>query len=239
MTKQVDLQTPVYALVGQMSKGHLVKHFQVEDISRATIYRIIKRFEDGLPCESKARKGHPSKLNKQQQQKLKDCTVNTVGLSQRKLASKFNVSRSCIRRNLKKLGLKYYKGQRAPKYNQQQPEHMSNKCRKLQRSLAKQGKFIVIDDEKYFTFSDDNMPGNARFYSCNKQTSPPDVRFKCKGKFAPKVLVWLGLSSKDVSAPYIEKTKGPAINADVYRQKCLQRLLKFINKHNLQDEYIF
>ena len=116
---------------------------------------------------------------------------------------------------------------------------MPNKCQKLRRSLAKQGKFIVIDDEKYFTFSDDNMPRNVGFYSCNKQTSPPDVRFKCKGKFAPRVLVWLALSTKGVSVPYIRKTKDPAINADVYRQKCLPRLLEFINKHHLLDEYIF
>ena len=239
MTKQADLRRLVYALVGQMSKAHLVKHFQVENIPRSTTYRIIKRFEDGLPHENKARKGRSSKLNKQQQQKLKDCTENTVGVGSRKLASKFNVSRSWIRRNLKKLGLKYYKRQRAPKYNQQQLEHMPNKCRKLRRSSAKQGKFIVIDDEKYFTFSGGNMPGNAGFYSCNKQTSPPDVRFKCKRKFAPKVLVWLTLSSIGVSVPYIGKTKDPAINANVYYQKCLPRLLEFINKHHLQNEFNF
>ena len=64
------------------------------------------------------------------------------------------------------------------------------------------------------------MSGNAGFYSCNKQTSPPDVRFKCKVKFAPKVLVWLALPSKGVSAPHIGKTKGPTINADVYHQNC-------------------
>ena len=54
-----------------MSKAHLVKHFQVENIPCATIYWIMKCFEDGLPCENKRRKGCPNKLNKQQQQKLK------------------------------------------------------------------------------------------------------------------------------------------------------------------------
>ena len=97
---------------------------------------------------------------------------------------------------------------------------MPCKCQKLLRSLTKEEKLLVIDDKKYFTFSDNNMPGNAGFYSCNKQTSPPDVRFKLKEKFAPKVFVWLALSSKGVSAPYIGKTKDPAINADVYGQNC-------------------
>ncbi|CAM4802725.1 unnamed protein product [Rotaria magnacalcarata] len=150
MTKQVDLRRCVYALLGQMSKVHLVKHLQVENIPRATIYRIIKRSEDGLPCEDMARKGRSSKLNKQRQQKLEDCTENTVGVTQRKIASKFNVSRSCIRRNLNKVGLKYYKRQRAPKYTQQQLELMPAKCQKRRRSLAKQNKFIVIDDENNY-----------------------------------------------------------------------------------------
>ena len=47
------------------------------------------------------------------------------------------------------------------------------------------------------------------------QTKQSDVRFKCKEKFAPRVHVWLALSRKGVSAPYIRKTKGPAFNADV------------------------
>ena len=65
MTKQIILRRRVYALVGQMNKAYLVKHFQVKNISRATIYPTIKRFEDGLPCENKTRKGRPNKLNKQ------------------------------------------------------------------------------------------------------------------------------------------------------------------------------
>ena len=56
------------------------------------------------------------------------------------------------------------------------------------------------------------MPEYAGFYSCNKQTSSPDIRFKCKEKFATKTLVWLALSSKGILAPYIGKTKGPEIN---------------------------
>ena len=102
------------------------------------------------------------------------------------------------------------------KHIQQQLELMPNKCRKLKRSLAKEEKFVVIDDEKYVTFLD-NMHGNAGFYHA---TNKPDVRSKCKGKFTPKVLVWLELSNKGVSAAYIGKTNGPEINVDVYRQNC-------------------
>jgi transposase len=241
--KRVDLRRRVYALIGQMKKIDVVKHFQTENIPRSTIYRIIKRFEDGLPCEDKPRKGRPSKLDKKKQRKLKDYAENRVGVSQKTLAKKFYVSRSCIQRNLNKLGLKYYKRQRAPKYNSKELAQIPSKCRKLRRNLRQKGAnhetFIIIDDEKYFTFSGDNMPGNAGFYSGNKRDTPPDVKFKCKEKFAPKVMVWLALSSKGISTPYIGTTKGPAINSNVYIEKCLPNLITFINNHHQHDDYVF
>jgi len=92
---------------------------------------------------------------------------------------------------------------------------------------------------KSITFSVDDMPGNSGFYSTNKEGTPPDVKYKFKQKFAPKILVWLALSSKGISAPYIGPTKGPAINGDLYVQKCLPKLLAFINKHHQDDKYIF
>ena len=70
------------------------------------------------------RQDRPAKLNKQQLQKLKDSAENHVGTSQRTLAKKFKVSRPCIQRSLEKIGLKYYKRQRAPKYSQKQLEQI-------------------------------------------------------------------------------------------------------------------
>jgi hypothetical protein len=42
---------------------------------------------------------------------------------------------------------------------------------------------IIMDDEKYFTFSGHNMPGNAGYYSSDKTTCPNNVRFFGKEKF--------------------------------------------------------
>ncbi len=81
----------------------------MEGIARSTIYSIIKRFERGLPCDDKPREERPPKLNKKQQQKLKNSAENRVGISQRKLALKFNVSKTCIQKQLKELALKNYK----------------------------------------------------------------------------------------------------------------------------------
>ena len=115
--KQVDVRRCVFHLFGQMTKVEIVKHFKMEGIPRSTIYSIIKRCENSLSFEEKARTGRPSKLNKESQNKLKKIVEDQVGISQRQLAKEFSVSRRCIMCNMKKMGLNYYKRQRAPKYN--------------------------------------------------------------------------------------------------------------------------
>ena len=71
------------------------------------------------------------------------------------------------------------------------------------------------------------MPGNAGFYSSDKKKTPVDVRFKCKKKFESKILIWLAISYKGISAPYISSTRGPAINTEMYTKKCQPKLFKF------------
>ena len=184
---------------------------------------------------NKSRKDRPAKLSKQQQQKFKDCVESQAGVSQRKMAAKFKVSSSCIRHNLNKMGLKYYKRRRAPKYTSKQLEEMPGTCRKLTDSET----FIIMDDEKHFSFSGDNMPSNVGFGSCERERTSSKVKFKSKRKFARKILVWLAVFSKDISALHMETTKGSAINDDVYVKKCLPKLLRFINKHHQGDKYLF
>ena len=200
-------------MVGQKKKIEIVKHFQMENIPRSRIYSIIKRCENGLPIEDKSRTGRPAKMHHEQQKKLKKCAENRVGVSQRKLAMKFSVSQSCVRRNIEKVGLRYHKRQQAPKYSPKQLEQMSNKCRKLHREIFDQKTTIIIDDEKYFSFWNDNMPKHAVYYCKNKEKVIPDVKFRFKQKFTPKILVWLALSTKGISQPYIRTTKGEATNA--------------------------
>ena len=77
------------------------------------------------------------------------------------------------------------------------------------------------------------------FYSANKANSPIDVKFRSKKKFEWKVLIWLTLSDKGISQPFISTSKGFAINSDVYVPKYLPKLFAFIRKYHDQDNYVF
>lgn len=116
-SKQIDLRRPIYDLLGQMNKCEVVKHLQKEGITRSTIYSIIKRYENGIQIQEKLGKGRPPLLNQNEQLKLRKLVENRIAVCQCQLAKTILVLRYCIMRNITNFGLKYYKRQKAPKYN--------------------------------------------------------------------------------------------------------------------------
>ena len=96
---------------------------------------------------------------------------------------------------------------------------------------------IILDDEKYFGLSGDNVQCNQRFYTTDPSITPSDIKYKKKKKkFAAKPLIWMGMSSKGVSNVYVQQ----AITTDIYLNECInKRLLPFIEKHYQRNNYIF
>jgi hypothetical protein len=64
-------------------------------------------------------------------------------------------------------------------------------------------KNFVIDDGKYFTLS--GTTNNSFFASSNR--TPNEVKYKCKSKFEPKIMLWIAISSNGVSQPYFHRDK--------------------------------
>ena len=60
----------------------------------------------------------PPVFNWKEIKRLQNATAIHVGVSQRKRARKFSIWKIILHDNLKKLGLKYYKRQKAPKYTE-------------------------------------------------------------------------------------------------------------------------
>ena len=99
---------------------------------------------------------------------------------------------------------------------------------------------VIVDDEKYFTFCANNMPGNVGYYTDNKQACPESVRFASETKYPPKILVWISISERGLSRPPFRCQKSAAINSEIYINECLRpRLLPFLRNHHADDDYIF
>ena len=81
-----------------------------------------------------------------------------------------------------------------------------------------------MDDEKYFTFSCNDIPQNSGFYTDNiNKTCLTYVKYKGKAKFPSKILVWI--SERGMSEPLIRFSGSCAINQFVYKDECLVKRL--------------
>ena len=228
-----------YESVANNSKFLTYQHFKIEGISKSTIYYIINKYEKYGCYEDMHRSGRPPKMNKKKVKRLSKIVNNSSGIGQRDLGRQFNVCQTTISYTLRnKTDIKCWKKEKTPAYNDNQEARVIIACRRLvTKTFA--GKDIVVDDEKYFCLSNWEIPGNNIYYTSDKRTAPPEIKYKQKTKFEDKVLVWAALSSNGCSKLFINKSCN-AINSDVYIKECLtKRLLPFLSAKHADNNYVF
>lgn len=239
MSYKLDLRKQVANLFGRLKRSEILDVFKDKPISKAAIYRVLKDCRDAKEPENKKKSGRPPNLSAITTKKLLTSAKNKVGQSTRKLARKYGISKTTVHRILNENDVIYRKRQRAPKYTAKQLEKIPVCCRALRRKHFANGKFIILDDEKYFTFAHHELSGNDGFYTDNIENTPDNVKYAGKLKFEPKVLVWAAISSKGVSEPLIRPNKAKAVDADVYIGQCLPKLKQFIEKYHADNNIMF
>ena len=86
--------------------------------------------------------------------------------------------------------------------------------------------------------SHNDLPGNDRFYSSDRSETPDNAQYNEKGKFVPKLLVWLAISPKGISKPFFCKS-GLAIDQYVYLDILKKNLEPFLLSNYRQGDYVF
>lgn len=223
-------------------KAFTVAHFQLMGVSRRTVYSILKRFDEGKTAERKKGSGKVAvKLPAARRRRLVKAACDKTGVSERKLARKFGISQPYVAKVLKEEGVRHYQRQKCPEWTPEQQERQRRCLRKLRRDFCPPSSDVkvIVDDESYFTFRHHDIPGNDGFFTQDKENTPPEVRYKKKKKYEPKILVWLAISEDGHSAPFFRQA-GMAINGHTYREECVRlRLKRFIDEVHGDDEILF
>ena len=206
----------------------------------STQYYVLKKYLQYGTTKDLSRIGRSLKLSKKNLNNIVKSVNNRCGLSQRKIARRFKVHYSTISRNLqRRTSIVIRNCRKAPKMNnKQQQVRVWKNCGKLYRKLLN-GCDLIIDDEKYFKLTGNNIIGNRYFYSTDPATASPKVKFQCKTKFEAKVMIWMGMSSNGTSDIYVHKSI-QAVNQETYLKECInKRLLPFIAKYHSNGNYLF
>ena len=230
-----------YIKFKHLGKTHTVKYFQRMNVKRTTIYSIIRRLEKNGSVERKSGSGRPAiKMPKKKVNALKDSLIGKLGISQRKLANRFNIGQSYLCKILKKNGVKHYK--RHPKSKTSDSQKIIQKKRLIRLSKGKlrpnNGLEVVMDDESYFPMTGHNIPGNDGYYAIDRSEVDSDVKYRSTEKFPKKVLVWIAISSKGYSQPFFAIRD--AMNKEIYSNECLRkRLIPFIRDNHSNTGIVF
>ena len=213
---------------------------KTNSIPERTIRYILKKYLTHGTTKFLPRRGRPVKINNKQLNDLVKTVNNKTDFSQRQIARRFKVHQATISRTLRKrTSIVIRKRRKATKMDSEDQEKRSRKnCGKLYRMILN-GCDIVLDDEKYFSLSDDNVQCNQRHCTTYPSTISSDVKYKKNKKCAPKLLLWMAMSSKGTSNIYVHKSK-QAITSKIYLNECINaRLLPFIEQHHRNDNFIF
>ena len=83
-------------------------------LQKSMIYRVMQRYEEGRDAKHKPGAGRPSqKLPPKQFKRLVAESTGRVGVSQRKLASKYNISQSYVNKIFTEHYVKKYRKRRS------------------------------------------------------------------------------------------------------------------------------
>lgn len=130
-------------------KKFVADHFLKENIPKATIYRYIKSWEEGISPERKPGSGRKAtKMTKANIRRLEKQVNNESGISTRMLAKKFSCNQSHIVRTLRnKCNIRYRKKIAVPERTEDQKQKIRPRCRRLLENFS--GKCFILDDELF------------------------------------------------------------------------------------------
>lgn len=150
----------------------------------------------------------------------------------------FKCDQSYICKTLKnQLHIKLRKKSNIPQRTPQQQAEARKKCSTFYRKYRNYE--WILDDESYFTLSHATINNNNTYYTSDINLTPASVKYRPRRKFEPKCLVWIAMSAKGVSEPFICPS-GMAINQHVYLEECIEsKLVLFINMHHSKSNYVF
>ena len=198
-------------------------YFKKQNIPQNTVYYILKKYLRYETTKDLPRNGRPVKLSTKDFNRLVKSVNNRCVRRQRKLGRRFRVHQSTISRNLlERTSVIIRKRKKAPKMDSEEQQRRARKnCAKLYRKLLND-EDLIIDDEKFFKLSGNNVLGNRYFYSTDRSAAPPNIRFQQKTKFESKVRVWMAISAKGVSNVYVHRGKQP-VDQKIYLKECINR----------------
>lgn len=202
-------------------------------ISRNTVADALKRYEEQGHFGNRKGQGRPKTSTTEAKQEEMEAALkedsHTRTHSTRKLARRLKISRTSVRRMLKKGGYFPWKDQERQLLTEAAKKKRRERCpRLLERFADGDHRQVLFTDEKLFTIEQAHNRQNDRRW----HRGPPSVASRVVARAVkPKsVMVWAGVGH-GLKTPLIFIPQGVKINADCYIKMLEDELLPWLEEN--------
>lgn len=208
-------------------------------ISRRTVYRIIKKVQEGVPLQAGVSTGRKRSIRTG---KLVEAVRSRIRRKSRRNLSKMSTEMKTSRRTLSRilhedLHLLSYKTPERDALTMRQMTARVGKAKKLKSLVGSRNlKKIIFTDEKIFTLQETGSHPQVKFYSKQGQRlQQASKNHRSKYLHSPGVMVWGGVA-KFGRSPLIFVDPGAKVNAIYYQTVILEKLKQWcISSHHSMD----
>lgn len=198
-------------------KNHLKK--QGKSVSNGLISKI-KNGGFAVPSARKKRGRPKRKLSHAQVARLKRLVLKVHPPTQNDLRRRFNCSRGCIQRAIKRMNVRLVKKPKCHSLSAATIEKRHRRSWPLYLRLRKsRWRSFITSDEAWVYLSNTGRTRSVQYISRDKKRSEATPEFHVE--HPQGVMVWVGISAHGVSKPYFIEP-GAKINAAYYQTKVLE-----------------
>ena len=221
-----------------LSLNQILKEYPNRNWKKSTVIRFLKKLRETGSAERRPGSGRPKCARTQENiEAVEDLVLSQEGrpgtsCSQRQVAKRTGISRSSVRRIIKKdLQLKVFKRVTVHELSAAAKTKRLERCKKLLRRFrsTKSVKKIWFTDEKRFTVEAPQNAQNDRIHVAvnqKKEVSPARLLRERK-HFSESVMVSIGASFDGKTSVFFI-ARGVKINGQCYRQDVLTPMLSEI-----------
>ena len=217
---------------------------------RVSVWRVVKNLKESGSIERRKGSGRPASACTEENQEYVDEAIFSQDEEEgtheppSKIADNLNISKSSVKRMIKKSKINQFKRMREPDREegtvQRRTERAVNLCNNLFAKNPRYIEKIVWQDEKDFPLQVPLNPQNNRVYFKGKKRDVPNKNlfFKSK-KQCKKVMVSAALTWYGVTKPFFVNQRGLKVNAVNYHRHLKRELFPAIKKTVNRRDWIF
>ena len=214
----------------------------------SSVKRLLQKYKKTGSMNRKPGSGRPRTVTTEENMDLVENLICSqeephTHLAPRKISDQTGISRSSVRRMVRRRNLRQFKRLKTPRMSEATRDRRETRVVTLKDRYESNKRMIektVWQDEKDFTLEVPVNLQNDRVYGKGRKADVPDANlFSSTNRMSKKVMVSAAISWYGVTKPFFVNSNGIKVNKENYRLHLKKELFPTIERLVKRDDWIF